>query len=309
MMKFGNTIINFHVIKNVDWMEKIIILLNKHFEFVSINDLEKFYYEDHNLKNACHITVDDGDVSVYSHLFPLVKKYRIPISIYVSPQVIKTGKNFWFQEIGGYDLKDLLDFYGKNTGQSIDYINKHQAYGILKSLTITELNSLIAAYKKANNIGDKERMGLTLEQLLEMKETGLVEIGAHTFNHPILKNENFEIAKFEIQRCIEELMEMINQKVICFAYPNGVPGLDYSEREIDLLKESGIKLAFSTENKRFSKLDNPLSIPRTGISKGSLGFILAKLALGREWDLIKNVFNKNQENEYRNNFLNTNKLV
>lgn len=298
-MKFKNTVINFHVIKNSRWMERILILLKNHYHFVSLSDLEDFYYHGTDLRNACHITVDDGDISVYTHLFPIIKKHQIPISIYVSPLCVRAGKNFWFQEIAGYNFKNLFDFYLKVYGGQIPYEGKHQLFAFLKQLPIEDLEKFIDSFRTMEGIESKTRMGLNLDQLLELKESGLVEIGAHTYNHPILANEDNSTVIYEIRSCILELEEMIGEKVKWFAYPNGIPSLDFSKREMEILKMSGIKLAFSTENKRFSKSDDPLSVPRTGISKGNIPFIFAKLFFGSRWDILKGLFNSNKELEFR----------
>ncbi|MCL6260435.1 polysaccharide deacetylase family protein [Aquiflexum sp. TKW24L] len=307
-MKFKNTVINFHVIKNSNWMERIFILLKKHYKFVSLSDLEDFYYHDIGLKNACHITVDDGDISVYTHLFPIIKKYQIPISIYVSPLCVKAGENFWFQEIVGYDFKKLFEYFSKVYAHEAHYEGKHQLYAVLKQLPIEELIKLIDSFRITEGIEPKSRMGLNLEQLLELKASGLVEIGAHTYKHPILANEDNQTVTYEIGSCILELEEMIGEKVKWFAYPNGIPSLDFSKREMEILRESGIKLAFSTENKRFSKSDDPLSVPRTGISKGNIPFIFAKLFFGSRWDILKGLFNSNKELEIRKKMVSPQKI-
>lgn len=300
-MKITNTNINFHVIKNKEWMEEILVLLQRKFNIVSAEQLEDYYYKGVPLKNACHITVDDGDMSVYTHLFPLIKKYNIPISIYISPFSVKTGKNFWFQEFNDIDYKDFLKFYADQIGKKIAFENKEQVSGMLKSMKVTEINALIEGYKRKYNIPFKERLGMSLDQLLELKDSGLVSIGAHTMNHPILKNEDDETARKEILDSIEELQEMLQEEVRYFAYPNGIPGFDFGKREMDILKEAGIKLAFSTESKHFSQEDNPLSVPRRGITKGGKVFVLTKLYLGNYWDMIKKLTKGKQEMDFRGN--------
>jgi peptidoglycan/xylan/chitin deacetylase (PgdA/CDA1 family) len=299
-MKLENTNINFHVIKNAAWMEEILLLLQKHFNMVSVQDLEKYYFEGLSLKNACHITVDDGDISVYTHLFPLIKKYKVPISIYVSPHAVKTGKNFWFQEIKDFDLKQFLDFYAVQKGEQIPFVNKHQVSAILKSMKVQEMHDLIEAYKKAYSIPDRDRVGMNLDQLMELKASGLVSIGAHTLLHPILKNEDDETTRNEILHSMQDLGDLLQEEIKYFAYPNGLPGLDFGEREINLLKEAKIRLAFSTESRHFSLKDNPLSIPRRGVTKGGSTFVLAKLAFGDYWGNMKKLLKGKQEKDFRN---------
>lgn len=298
-VRLPNTIINFHVIKDVQWMEDIIILLKKYYNLVSAKDLKDFYHGSIELKNACHITIDDGDKTVYDHLFPLIKKHNVPISIYVSPYSLKTGKNFWFQELKSMDLRLILNFYNQLHQSKIQYVNDIQVKAIIKSMRSKEIYSLIEHYKVSLNQPYLNRVGMNIDQILELKESGLVEIGAHTLTHPILKNEDDETTRIEIKNSIEELAEILKEKIEYFAYPNGLPGLDFSDREMKILKECGIKLAFSTQNKRFSKNDSPLSIPRNGITKGNKNFILAKLIFGNTWVQMRRLIKGKQEFDYR----------
>lgn len=39
------------------------------------------------------ITADDGWKSVYTYLYPLAKKYNVPITLFIYPQTISSGKN------------------------------------------------------------------------------------------------------------------------------------------------------------------------------------------------------------------------
>jgi peptidoglycan/xylan/chitin deacetylase (PgdA/CDA1 family) len=298
-MKFPNTVINFHVIKDMKRMESILMLLKQHYNFVSAKNLEDFYYGYHSLRNACHITVDDGDLSVYTYLFPLIKKHQIPISIYVSPLSVKSGKNFWFQEISDFDNKLLIEFFNEIHGTNIIYINNLQVKAFLKSLPVKTLYELIDFYKEKIKVPPKNSFSMDIGQILELNESKLIEIGAHTMTHPILSNETKEISEFEIKNSIDELSDILSSKVQYFAYPNGIPDLDFGEREIKILRNCGVKLAFTTENKRFSKLDNPLAIPRNGITKGSNSFILSKLIFGNSWLKLRRLVMGKQEFDYR----------
>ncbi|WP_420841192.1 polysaccharide deacetylase family protein [Aquiflexum gelatinilyticum] len=181
----------------------------------------------------------------------------------------------------------------------IKYRNEFQVHALLKSQKSDEIYGLIDFYRKRFGVPTKDRIGMNLEQLLELQNSGLVEIGAHSQTHPILKNESDEKVILEIKDSIEELSEMLGKKVRSFAYPNGIPGLDFTEREIGILKKCDIRLAFSTEKRRFNINDNPLIIPRNGISKGSPSFIFTKLVIGDYWSLLRKFLKGKQEVDYR----------
>lgn len=298
-LKLPNTVINFHVIRDSRWMERILKVLLKHYTMVPASDIEDFYFKGKSLRNVCHITVDDGDLSVYTHLFPLIKKYQIPISIYVSPLSVTTGKNFWFQEMNGYDLEAFLGYYNKVFKKKYAFKSKNQVYGLVKSLNLKEIHSLIDGYRLEFGISNKLRRSLDFEQLQEMKSSGLVEIGAHTMHHPILKNEDDETVREEIELSISGLNELLNQDTRYFAYPNGVPVIDFDKREMDILAKNGIKLAFSTQSKNLTIFDHPLSVPRRGITKGGPLFVLVKLLLGDSWIQLRRILKGKQEPDFR----------
>ncbi len=299
-MKFlPNTVINFHEIYDKLWIRDIIIFLKKHYNIISLEELEKFYYENKPLKNACHITFDDGDDSFYKIVFPILKRYQVPVSIYVSPLATKNKTNFWFQEIQNFDQIELKKVYSKVTKTSFDKIKNIPLNALLKDLVIDEIWEIIKVYRENNKSPVNSGMNMTQEQLLELDKSGLVSIGAHTQNHPILKNESDEKSFREISCSIKELSDILGKKITYFSYPNGIPNVEFGKREIDTLKEFGIKLAFSTEHKAINKNDDIYSIPRNGLSKGNIGFVFLKLLLGSKWVNLKKLLKGKQENDFR----------
>lgn len=227
---------------------------------VSLGELEDYYYNNKDLKNSCHLTFDDGDITFYKNALPIIKKYNIPVSVYVSPLMASGEKNFWFQEINDYKPDELSKIIWKITGKSIENKTFFAIKEYLKTLQIDEISEIIRRYQLETQTPVKPPMNMNVNQLMEVKSTGLVDIGAHTLNHPILTNETDEVASSEIITSIDLLKEMLNCEIRYFVYPNG----NYSEREIDILKNKGIKLAFTTERGKITHLNNPLSIPRNG---------------------------------------------
>ena len=298
MQLFKNTIINFHGIKDEKWLENVFNLLLRRYTVIPIAEIESYYYQKKTLNNVCHITFDDGEKNFYEKVFPLLIKYQIPVSLYVSPFAIQTGKNFWFQEIRGYDQKLYRQIVSKKF-----YIDKIKNFEkiplklLLKSLTLESIWDTIDEYRSLTNTFLKPPININVDQLKELHRSGLVEIGAHTQNHPILKNESDEIAKREITESVKQLGELLNNEIRYFAYPNGDPSFDFGKREIDILKSVGIKLAFSTEASGLLNNNNPFAIPRIGFSYGNKSFILSKLVFVNKWEILKSLFGKDVEKQ------------
>ena len=142
-------------------------------------------------------------------------------------------------------------------------------------------------------------MNITREQLIELNNSGLIEIGSHTNNHPILINESDKVSELEIKDSIKMLEDMIGHNIDYFAFPNGQPGLDFGEREIRILNEIGIKLAFSTSSQKIYGKINNYMVPRIGISKGNNFYIDNKIRFAKQWSQLRSISHRNTEGKER----------
>lgn len=275
-----NTVICLHEIPNQQWLSNIVETLKRNYHIIGLEELEAHYYKNKPLRNSCHITFDDGDITFYNNAFPVIIKHGIPVSTYVSPMIARDRRNFWFQEIGGYHEGKLLEVSMKVTQHNFGYIESRGIKNFLKTLPMEIIWEIIKIYQKETKTPPKAPMNMNDKQLIEIKASGLVDIGAHTLGHPILTNETKTTATREISGSIDLLGNLLNGQVKYFVYPNG----SYGEREIDILKDKGIKLAFTTKREKISPENNPLEIPRSGspfISelKNSNAYIFSKCAI------------------------------
>lgn len=70
-------------------------------------------------------------------------------------------------------------------------------------------------------------------KLKELYNTGLVEIGSHSVNHPHLPDLSTEEIEYELSKAKEILESIINDKVISFAYPFG----EYNAMVLGIIKK------------------------------------------------------------------------
>ena len=99
---------------------------------------------------------------------------------------------------------------------------------------------------------------LTKEQIKEMADSGLVEIGSHTFNHPDLRKLKDKDAYFEINASRRILRELSGQPVLTFAYPFG----DYKPSFFPIASSTGYLAAVSVNPGSLQKADNLWLLPR-----------------------------------------------
>jgi peptidoglycan/xylan/chitin deacetylase (PgdA/CDA1 family) len=287
-----NKIINFHEVNDAEWFEMVIIYLKNKYKIITAKELYAYYYNGYSMSNACLITVDDGHISSYNVIYPILKKHQVPAVFFVSPEISKRGNsaNFWFQELYDYD-KDKLTQIMKRCMRESD-IQKTTEKSLIDRMPVDTIWDIIFEYQRQYSVKPKSTQNMSAEQVKEIDKEGLVEIGAHTLSHPFLANETDERSREEIQFSISMLEEILQHPVLLFAYPNGRPVHDWGEREIGYLKETSVKLAFSTFHRDFTYSDDVYAIPRYGLTKGSLFFIKLRLLLGEYYLLLKKTIKK-----------------
>ncbi len=81
-------------------------------------------------------------------------------------------------------------------------------------------------------------------------------------SHPILKTLSTEEAGNEIDGGRRALEAIINEPVRSFAYPNGKPDHDFTQRDRRLVETMGFDFAVSTVSRVATKSSDPYQLPR-----------------------------------------------
>src|SRR5439155_11323395 len=76
------------------------------------------------------------------------------------------------------------------------------------------------------------------DQLREMADSGLVEIGSHTKTHPILSSISHEESARELRESRAEIEAGIRRAVRSFCFPNGGRE-DYRPSQVRQIQEAG----------------------------------------------------------------------
>jgi peptidoglycan/xylan/chitin deacetylase (PgdA/CDA1 family) len=283
------TVLVFHAVTDDDWFENVITWLKSRSRLVPIDAVAAYLEGDSACRNSCHITVDDGDESFARVMFPVLQRYGVHSSLFVSPQIARDGGNFCFQEIAGYDKRALVRIAADILNVPEKLLLRYRTENVLKSMSLLQIDEVVHRYRAGCDIRPKRDQNLPISAIQYLAETGLVNIGAHTMRHPILANESFAVCSAEIMKSIADLRSLLGGPAQYFAYPNGVRRLDFGSREEALLRNMGIKIAFTTESRHVAPSDNVLRIPRIAISnRENIHRIRAKMILGSRWSMLRN---------------------
>lgn len=219
------------------------------FHFISVNDIENVINGQQPFpKGAVVITIDDGWKSNLDNIVPVAVQNHVPVSIFVSTEVVEKGNGYWWSYI----------MEARKMGLSKESVE------FFKTLDNEDRIKLIEETKSKIQL---TREALTIDQVKEISKNQYVSIGSHSLSHPILPRCSNAESKREIAESKSVIEQWIQKDVRYFAFPNG----DYSNREISFLKRFGYTLAFSTQQKYLSKqrLLKPYNLPRFMVVEGA----------------------------------------
>ncbi|MCG9128203.1 polysaccharide deacetylase family protein [Candidatus Poribacteria bacterium] len=202
--------------------DKHIDHLIRHYNIISLESLVTAIYNQDSSEippKSVVITFDDGHANNFE-LLSIFQKYSIRPTIYVCTQIINTNRHFWFK----------IDGLSKKEKEHLKKIPNEQRITYLKKISNFE------SFYEYN-----DRQALNIDELKQMID--YVDIQPHTQTHPILPNCTKSECQHEILKSKIDLETMLDIECNHFSYPNG----DYTEREIEIVKECGYRSARTTD--------------------------------------------------------------
>ena len=233
--------------------------LTKHWEVIHI---DAYIARDfHTAKPKAIITFDDGYQNNYSVAYPILKKLKLPATIYVVTDFIDTNELFWFDKViysiqkNNLSFLDLTFLPHDNLGaRATFHPSGTQRWSTIERL-LTNIKSLGAtkAEETAKRIFEfvtpethytNYLTPLKTQQILEMSRSGFIEIGAHTAHHEILTDLTCSQAEQTITRSMAAIKNIIGKSPSHFCYPNG----NYSKPILDLMQRYNFSSAMTVQN-------------------------------------------------------------
>ncbi|WP_310490053.1 polysaccharide deacetylase family protein [Chamaesiphon sp. VAR_69_metabat_338] len=246
---------------------------------------------------AVAISFDDGYADNLDLAKPILESYGIPATMFVSTGYLGAQREFWWDELARILLKpgtlppQLTLIIGDNCCEweldtAADYSQsayRHDRYcrawaaqpgsrmflyysiwQVLRDLA--EIDRQQALAQIATWAGDDSQprssyLPLTVDELASLSSGELVEIGAHTVNHPFLPAQPIAVQQAEIDRSKRELERLLDRPVTSFSYPFG----DRTAATIELVKASGFEYACSTQPDVVWGGSNCFDLPRYGV--------------------------------------------
>jgi len=218
------------------------------------------------------ITFDDGYADNYKYALPILEKYKVPATIFVSTDLIDTNDMYWWDELEKIFIIDKFEgsFIFEQKEYMISNSNDREKAcmeirNYLKDLIPDDRNDRledlreILGVKKANT---EELRCVTSEELKRMAESDYITIGCHTKSHLSMgKNKPKELLESEVRDSKKILEEHIGKRITTFAYPFGGDG-DRCKLAEEIIMQNGIEKIVIVKDGNIS-LDSKLcNLPR-----------------------------------------------
>lgn len=286
---------------HIDNFEAQLDCVKKNYNVISAQEL----LDNNEFDNAVIVTFDDGLKNVYDHALQLLKERDLAAIIFVLPELSEKGQPIWPDMIRDIFLNtsaDAIDLteYGlsafkvKNksseqrvamAGQLVEKLKETESDQRLQVLSLLE-NKYGTPLEKFN----PEYKLMNPDEIKELANGDIIEIGPHTNTHPILSTMCIEDQFKEVAGCLEQLDKNNIKHTMIFAYPNG-RACDFTDDTINILKGNKIRMAFTTEDGFYKPGDDMYRIKRIPIG-ADMSIYEFRARLSGFYYFVKGLFKK-----------------
>lgn len=258
-------------------------------KIISLQELATAVHKKSVRKNTIAITFDDGYVDNVKAAKPLLEKYQVPATFFVTSGNVDTDREFWWDELEQLILfsEELPPAVSLTIGTTLIESNLEEETRLSPALRLRHFTWKACTEPPPTrrailfySIWEKLRPLVHIEQqtylqqirdiaaspiltrpeyrtmskieLQQLASSDLITIGSHTLTHPALPFHSASYQKKEILENRDALGEITGKEIKLLAYPFG----NYNEDSIKILSDGGFDAAFSTQA-RAAQSDTP----------------------------------------------------
>lgn len=272
-------------------------VLKQHSQTVSLQHMIKTVRDGKSVDRMVAITFDDGYADNLLNAKPLLEKYDIPATVFVATGNLENQREFWWDELerillqpGKLPQNLCLSINSRNyewdLGAVADYSISafecdrawnwyvreeadpshrqrlyRQLYQLLSPVSTEERQKLLDDLLGWSGIQHQRRLthrSVSAQEVHTLQQNSLIEIGAHTVNHPFLSTMSVIQQQYEMLESKTRLEEIIQRPVNNFAYPHG----DYTTQTTALARQIGFGAACSTISNKIRRNIDCFELPR-----------------------------------------------
>ena len=256
-------------------------ILRRHGRPMRLQELNRALRNVDLAHRAVVVTFDDGYADNLYSAKPLLDRYDVPATAFVTSGYTGHEREFWWDELERLFLQpgilpDRLRLsingscYEWELGEAAHYsdqdFGRHRCWNVLEKddpsprqrlyrsvcqllrplperARLKALDDLLG-WAGVRVMGRPTHRSLSPDEVVLLAEGRLVEIGAHTLTHPVLSALPAAEQRTEIQGSKSRLESILRHPVTSFAYPYGSRS-DYTAETVALVRDAGFTYACS----------------------------------------------------------------
>lgn len=262
-----------------------------------LEQLTQDFEQRKGLDRSVAITFDDGYADNFHNAKPLLERYDIPATVFVTSGYVGYEHEFWWDELERLFLQpgilpdslelriDGSNYYwelGKSACYSEDSYQWHRNWQIGQPPPTPRHDLYFSLWQLLRPMLDGDRR-MVLDELLKwagaapgsrpthrsmtaaevsaLEQGELIEVGAHTITHPFLSTLPINLQQLEIEQSKARLEEILGHQVNTFSYPFGA----YTTQTLGVVREVGFSCACSTIPESVRRYSDRFQLPRVEV--------------------------------------------
>lgn len=253
-------------------------VLSEGYEIISLDELyERQKNGNKSKKPYAVFTADDGYKDNRDIALPVLKKYNVPLAIYVVSDYSNHQGELWWFALEGIIKKSSSVQNPYNKGEVLETITTEQKYRAfdkiywpMRKSNQQEQRAIIREMSKAHDYDIdalSKELVMTWEELRELNKEPLITLAAHTKSHYAIARLSEDEAVEEIQTGMEIMEKELGEKATHFSFPYG-SNCAANSRDFELVKQFNFKTAVTTRKAVLYEehKDHMMALPRVSLN-------------------------------------------
>lgn len=268
-------------------------ILRERLEPISLSDLVRAISKGKVPSRGFVVTFDDGYRDNLTEAKPILETYKTPATVFVATGYVTGSEEFWWDELERVFLTDRklpsqlklqLDGHmlerqmGSELVGQVDPTwdvtkpgnpsSRHSVYrellAALPRLHGPAIRKVMSDLRQWAGLEQQARathLTLKADEVAALAAEDLVEVGAHTINHPALSGLSADEQQREISGSKEFLESLLGRPIRGFAYPFGTLS-HYDSASVDAVRSANFLYSCSNFTGEATRLSDPFQIPR-----------------------------------------------
>lgn len=270
--------------------------LREHADIVPLERLRGELRIGRRSRPAVAITFDDGYVDNLSVAKPILERHQAPATVFLATGYVGRRADFWWDRLAklvlhGAELPARIELTAggeafrcndpwlvarDGRGAAARRLLHDRLWQWLSGRAEDERDRALVELERsldARPAPDPNDWPMTPDQVREIANSGLVDIGAHCVTHPMLSRLSSARKALEIAQSRADCQRLTGRDPACFAFPHG----DLDAESLALVREAGFAVACTSRPDLVWSADDARATPRIMVRNESGGSLLRRL--------------------------------